>query len=153
MSTLVRDRTHLLVLLLPVAVAALVAISAAAPAAHAAAGCLVAGPKRDTPHEGGAVSTRICHAYRTGAVVDMRRGGRAGVLDAGDSWFVCQRKFRGIDNPPVAGARNDWWLFTLADRGRSASTGGWGWFPANLISGGNDFEPIPGLRVCSTRGL
>ena len=153
MSTRLRDRARLLVLLLPVALAALVALSAAAPAAQAAEGCTKAGPKRDTPHRGGAVSTRICHAYQTGDVVDMRRGGRAGVLDAGDSWFVCQRKFKGINNLPVAGAKNDWWLFTLADRAKSPSTGGWGWFPANLISGGDDFKPVPGLRTCTTKEL
>jgi hypothetical protein len=75
------------------------------------------------------------------------------VLDAGDSWFVCQRKFKGINNLPVAGAKNDWWLFTLADRAKSPSTGAWGWFPANLISGGDDFKPVPGLRTCSTKEL
>ena len=152
MSTRLRDRARLLVLLLPVALATLLALAAAAPAAEPAEGCKLDGPKRDTPHRGGAVSTRICHAYRSGDVVDMRRGGLAGVLDAGDSWFVCQRKFRS-PNKPVAGAKNNWWLFTLADREKSSASGGWGWFPANLISGGDDFKPVPGLRTCSTKEL
>jgi len=149
MSTRSCARARLLVLL---PLAALFALAAAVPSAHAAEGCTKAGPKRDTPHPGGAVSTRICHAYRSGDVVDMRRGGVAGVLDAGDSWFVCQRKFKS-PNKPVAGAKNDWWLFTLADRAKSAASGGWGWFPANLISGGDDFKPVPGLRTCKTDAL
>jgi hypothetical protein len=97
-------------------------------------GCWGSGPR----------DSRYCHTYQGGNV--MFNGAVAGWLNAGDNWFVCQRKFPGQENPPVGDARNDWWLWTQADT--NVSNGGWGWFPANKISGGVNYGEIPGLRTC-----
>ncbi|MFJ6084068.1 hypothetical protein ACIQI8_21955 [Streptomyces sp. NPDC092369] len=50
------------------------------------------------------------------------------------------------ENAPVGDARNNWWLYTQGDDAYSED--GWGWFPANKVSGGNNYEPVPGLAIC-----
>lgn len=39
-----------------------------------------------------------------------------------------------------------WWLWTQGDV--AYADNGWGWFPATKVSGGNNWEPIPGLQNC-----
>lgn len=60
---------------------------------------------------------------------------------------MCQDQWVGYENPPVGSARNNWWLYTQADTSTNFRHG-WGWFPATKVSGGGNYEPIPGLRWC-----
>lgn len=77
--------------------------------------------------------------------------GKEGYLYAGTSWFVRQKRWPGYNNPPVGGAVNNWWLFTLGDIRNGPATSGWGWFPATKISGGGNWQRIPGnLPTCNT---
>ncbi|WP_219461559.1 hypothetical protein [Nonomuraea rhizosphaerae] len=108
------------------------------------AGCSGAGPTR-TDVSGRVRATTWCHNYRTGDVYAGRAAGRVtGVLYAGRNWFACQMK--GAENPAVGGARNNWWLRTQGDKGYADA--GWGWFPATYVSGGGNYQTIPGLPVC-----
>ncbi|MFE9439679.1 hypothetical protein ACFYO2_11800 [Streptomyces sp. NPDC006602] len=97
-----------------------------------------------TDPEGRTYTARYCHNYQGGDVYLYRQP--IGHLYAGDNWFVCQSKVPDFPNPPVGDARNDWWLYTQGDTGSSHNA--WGYFPANKVSGGNNYEPIPGLPVC-----
>ncbi|MEU6255926.1 hypothetical protein [Streptomyces sp. NPDC047043] len=118
---------------------------ALAPAGASAApsGCWGnAGTKTDP--EGRTYTARYCHNYQGGNVYLYRRP--IGYLNAGDNWFVCQTKVPDFPNPPVGDARNDWWLYTQGDTGSEHNA--WGYFPANKVSGGNDYDPIPGLPAC-----
>jgi hypothetical protein len=149
MLTRTYDRARLLALLVPLALLALLALSALTPPAHAAAGCFEKGPTRVGPNSHGRVgkvATQFCHVYTSGEVV--LGGPRVGVLEAGRSWFVCQRNFPDFPNPKVGGARNTYWLWTKADHSIDSKKGGWGWFPATKISGGVNNNLIPGLRIC-----
>jgi hypothetical protein len=87
--------------------------------------------------------TKYCHAYTGGTVYGNLQGQYdVGYLNAGNSWFVCQAE--GSPNPSVAsGAENHWWLWTLGDQAHGEHDG-WGWFPANRISGGDPDQRIPG---------
>lgn len=87
-------------------------------------------------------TARYCHNYQGGVVGFGDKD--TGYLYAGDNWFVCQIKYG--ENPPVGNARNNWWLYTQGDK--AYSDGGWGWFPATKVSGGGNYEPIPGLPTC-----
>ncbi|MFC4563973.1 hypothetical protein ACFO4E_19095 [Nocardiopsis mangrovi] len=123
-------------------------ITAAAPA-NAADGCSGAGPTV-IDYVGNTWSTTYCDAWRSG---DLEAGvGKdnpseiSGHLYAGRAWFVCQQQFTYLENPPVGEYRNNWWLYTQGDVAYSDQ--GWGWFPAVNISGGGNYEPIPGLRNC-----
>ncbi|WP_206440800.1 hypothetical protein [Streptomyces scabichelini] len=101
-----------------------------------------AGTKTDV--DGRSYATKYCHNYQS---ADLWYANKVvGHLYAGDNWFACQRKVPDFPNPPVNGAKNDWWLYTQGDTG--SSHGGWGWFPANKVSGGGDYERIPGLPTC-----
>jgi hypothetical protein len=122
-------------------------------------GCWGTGPEV-TDTLGNRWSTMYCHAYAGGDVYaygayddDPSEPGNSnpvvGYLNAGNSWFVCQ--VDGWQNPHVAGgAVNRWWLMTQADRATAAGRDvkGWGWFPANRISGGRPGQRIPGLPDC-----
>jgi hypothetical protein len=99
---------------------------------------------------GSTEDTRVRFAYRTGDVINDL-GRRVGELKRGLSWFVCQTR-SDRQNPPVGfgpgkTALNDHWLFTVSD----SLPRRWGWFPATMISGGDNFEPIPGLDICDPR--
>jgi hypothetical protein len=110
-------------------------------------GCWGKGPTvRDPIGLGG--PTKYCHAYTGGTVYGSWFGMEdVGYLDAGNSWFVCQAP--GYDNPPVGGgAKNYWWLWTQGDVAHRGHDG-WGWFPANRISGGKDNDRIPNLPDCN----
>ncbi|MEW2397128.1 hypothetical protein [Streptomyces sp. NPDC046862] len=114
----------------------------------AAAGCAGAGPTV-TNHLGITYSTTYCHNYQAGYVVRADQPSvtnYSGYLNAGDNWFVCQRQITAWENPPVGSARNNWWLYTQGDDGYADA--GWGWFPATKVSGGGNYQPIPGLRTC-----
>lgn len=114
----------------------------------AAAGCWGTGPTV-TDYFGYTWATRYCHNYQAGNVVRANQSSvsvSSGHLYAGDNWFACQRQITAWENPPVGSARNNWWLWTQGDVGYS--DGGWGWFPANKVSGGGNYEPIPGLGTC-----
>lgn len=116
-------------------------------AAAPAAGCSGAGPTV-TDFRGTTYTTTYCNAYEGGNLV---RAGYpvyvySGYLYAGQNWFACQVKMEGVENPPVGEARNDWWLWTQGDIANADN--GWGWFPATKVSGGGNYEPIPGLRTC-----
>ncbi|MFJ2831787.1 hypothetical protein ACIPC1_30210 [Streptomyces sp. NPDC087263] len=87
-------------------------------------------------------TARYCHNYQ-GDVVGVYETD-TGYLYSGDNWFVCQVQYG--ENAPVGDAKNNWWLWTQGDD--VYSDGGWGWFPANKVSGGNNYEPIPGLATC-----
>ncbi|MFF9219954.1 hypothetical protein [Streptomyces viridosporus] len=110
--------------------------------ASAADGCWGnAGPKKGP--NGATYTARYCHNYQ---VADIGVGDtRTGHLYAGDNWFVCQQKFAN-ENPPVGSARNNWWLWTQGDK--AYANGGWGWFPATKVSGGGNYQPVPGLPAC-----
>ncbi|GIH01965.1 hypothetical protein Rhe02_00320 [Rhizocola hellebori] len=96
---------------------------------------------------GNTYGTAWCNAYTGGNV--MAGGVSSGYLNAGNSWFVCQEQWVGYENPHVGSARNNYWLYTQADTSTN-SKHGWGWFPATKISGGGNYQPIPGLRNCGT---
>lgn len=87
--------------------------------------------------------TTWCHNYASYRTV--HRGAVTGYLYAGNNWFICQQRFG--ENPRPGSARNNWWLYTQGDVGYRES--GWGWFPATYVSGGGNYQPIPGLRGCS----
>jgi hypothetical protein len=124
------------------AVLAAGAVALTPASASAAAGCWGdAGTKTDP--EGRTYTARYCHNYQGG---DIMWAGKIGYLYAGDNWFVCQKKFPNDPNPPVGGARNDWWLYTQGDTGSTHQA--WGWFPATKVSGGGNYEPVPGLPAC-----
>jgi hypothetical protein len=115
-----------------------------ASASASAAGCAGAGPTR-TDATGKVRATTFCHNYRSGNVYLYRATDRpTGYLYAGRNWFACQMK--GAENPAVGGARNNWWLRTQGDKGYA--DGGWGWFPATYVSGGANYQTVPGLPVC-----
>jgi hypothetical protein len=118
--------------------------SAGATNAAAASGCWGTGPTV-TDYAGGRWATRYCHNYRGGqTLID---GVSGGYLYAGNNWFVCQKRFPQ-ENPPVGNARNNIWLYTQGDVSYSPVYKGWGWFPATYVSGGGNYDPIPGLRWC-----
>ncbi|MFJ9553911.1 hypothetical protein ACIRPH_08840 [Nocardiopsis sp. NPDC101807] len=129
--------------------AALAGSIAAAGPASAAQGCSGAGPTV-VDHHGTSWSTTYCNAWLGG---NLERGvGRdnpgeiSGYLYANRAWFVCQQQFTYLENPPVGDYRNNWWLYTQGDEAYLDQ--GWGWFPAVNVSGGGNYEPIPGLRHC-----
>lgn len=123
----------------------------AGPAAANYSGCWGRGPTV-TDYSGTRSSTRYCHVYLGGNVeLAGSNRGVTGYLNAGNNWFVCQHKFPGDPNPRVGSARNNWWLWTQADyskNGNGRKYHGWGWFPATHVSGGGNYQPIPGLRTC-----
>ncbi|SEC58164.1 hypothetical protein [Streptomyces sp. KS_5] len=110
--------------------------------AAAADGCSGNAGQRKGPG-GGTYTARYCHNYQAS---DVGVGNtRTGHLYAGDNWFVCRQKF-DLENPPVGSARNNWWLWAQGDVAYADT--GWGWFPATKVSGGNNWESIPGLQSC-----
>jgi hypothetical protein len=126
------------------AVLAAGAIALTPASASAASGCWGnAGTKTDP--DGRTYTAHYCHNYQGGDVLWNSLGNKVGYLYAGDNWFACQQD-QGVENPPVGNARNTWWLYTQGDTG--SSHGAWGWFPANKVSGGGNYEPIPGLPTC-----
>jgi hypothetical protein len=135
-------------------VLAAIALAAIPTSSQAASGCFTRGPDRSRTFGNGIPVTENYHTWKCFAYTagDVEEGSPQGRLNAGTSWFVCQKKWVGFDNPPVGSARNDWWLFTLADVAYSnSSTGGWGWFPATKIQGGSNWGRIPGnLPNCDT---
>ena len=135
-------------------VLATIALAAIPTHASAASGCNTAGPDRSRWIGNGipfleSYHTWKCVAYTAGDTEEIIPQGR---LNAGTSWFVCQKQWIGYDNPPVGSARNNWWLYTLADVAYpSGWNGGWGWFPATKIQGGANWGRIPGrLPNCDT---
>ncbi len=108
--------------------------------ANAAASCYASGV-----HAG--YSTATCHIYRTnhpwymyGSATLKLVGNVDGILYAGNSWFVCQRRFGvRIDYGAV---ENDWFAYTLSDNGY------WGWVSATHFSAGGNWQPVPGLATC-----
>ncbi|MFF4348075.1 hypothetical protein [Streptomyces sp. NPDC001530] len=123
------------------AVLAAGAIALTPASASAASGCWGDAGQKTTPW-GATYAARYCHNY-LGDYVGYDTGD-TGYLYAGDNWFLCQIK--DVENAPVGDAKNNWWLLTQGDV--AYSDGGWGWFPANKVSGGNNYEPIPGLPTC-----
>ncbi|GAB2987772.1 hypothetical protein GCM10023080_061720 [Streptomyces pseudoechinosporeus] len=127
--------------------AAVLAVGAVAltPASASAApnGCWGNAGQKTGPN-GNTYTARYCHNYQ-GSEVGIGTT-VTGYLYAGDNWFTCQQQFTDRPNPPVGDARNNWWLWTQGDEGYSNN--GWGWFPATKVSGGGNYEPIPGLPNC-----
>ncbi|MEV4948251.1 hypothetical protein [Streptomyces sp. NPDC053755] len=121
-------------------------LALAPPAGAAGGSCAGAGPT--TPW---GQPTVYCDTYVTASVTqgntpfegDSRE---VGILYAGHNWFTCQLK--GRDNPVIQGARNNWWLTTLADVVTRPGASGWGSFPATAVVQGNDWEPVPGVPLC-----
>jgi hypothetical protein len=118
--------------------------SAGTTKAAAASGCWGTGPTV-TDYAGGRWATRYCHNYRAGQT--RMYSSATGWLYAGNNWFVCQKR-TNVPNPPVGNAKNNIWLYTQGDVSYSAVYKGWGWFPATYVSGGGNYDPIPGLRWC-----
>ncbi|MFC4015905.1 hypothetical protein ACFOY2_52450 [Nonomuraea purpurea] len=87
--------------------------------------------------------TTYCRNYVGGALYSAT--GKVGHLNAGRNWFACQAK--GGENPAVGGARNNYWLYTKGDT--AYADGGWGWFPATMVSGGGNYERVPDMNLCS----
>lgn len=67
-------------------------------------------------------------------------GMTGGELNAGSNYFYCQGQ--GMDYS-FDGYVNDWWLKTDDDSGNSNV-----WVSAVYVSGGDDWEPIPGVPYC-----
>ncbi|MDX8052040.1 hypothetical protein SK571_21825 [Lentzea sp. BCCO 10_0798] len=112
-----------------------------APAAQAAAGCYQSGG------HAGYGTTYTCNIWRTNHPWAMYGPGRItpignveGVLNAGNSWFVCQKRF-GI-KLEYGSIKNDWFAYTLGDNGY------WGWVSATHFSAGGNWEAVPGLAHC-----
>ncbi len=137
-----RTIRHLSAALAALPIAAALTLGIAGPAS-AAAGCSGYGGAH-TDVFGDTYGTTNCHVYSSGYV--RYNGTNSGYLYAGTSWFVCQEKFPGIDNPAVGSARNNYWLYTQGDVSYAHSA--WGWFPATKVSGGNNYSPVPGLHSC-----
>lgn len=117
--------------------------------ASGAGGCWGTGPSRPKPN-GIRIPTKYCNAYKAGDVFGSRYS-KAGYLNAGTSWFVCQAWLPEWQNPVVGNARNVYWLWTQADKRYTSinpNYPGYGWFPATFISGGGNYQPIPGLPTC-----
>ncbi|WP_210594412.1 hypothetical protein [Streptomyces sp. GESEQ-35] len=72
--------------------------------------------------------------------------GNAGSKQGPGGATYTAQQFTDRENPPVGDARNNWWLWTQADD--AYSNNGWGWFPATKVSGGGNYQPIPGLQNC-----
>lgn len=112
-----------------------------APAAQAAAGCWQSGA------HAGYSTTYTCQIWRGNHLWAMYGPGKLtpignveGVLNAGNSWFVCQMRFGiKLEYGPV---KNDWFAYTLGDNGY------WGWVSATHFSAGGNWEPVPGLGYC-----
>jgi hypothetical protein len=127
-------------------------LSSGAGRAQAATGCSGAGPTAGPDPAGWDYSTRYCYAYSAGYMKDggpfwwMDPSVNSGYLRVGTSWFVCQAQF-SVDNPKVGTAQNNWWLYTEGDV--AYSNHGWGWFPATRVSGGANWQPVPGLTHCA----
>jgi hypothetical protein len=139
-----------LVRLLSTGAATAAVFAALASSASAAPGCSGSGPQVHDPFTGRSYASTYCHVYswtQTYTVPNWRAvggGSIAGVLRPGRSWFVCQT--RGGENMPLGNARNNIWLYTLADV--RYVNGGWGWADAVSISGGTNYQRIPGLHWC-----
>lgn len=142
-----------------VALTAATMFVAAAPA-QAASGCHSAGFNRtvvtDVNQTGGYVYSTFpayyCTAYQSAHLYSWVPGGgvysTSRILNAGQSWFICQIVIdSSIKNPPVGSALNDYWLYTESDS-HPADDSAYGWFPANKISGGGNYQAVPGLPIC-----
>jgi hypothetical protein len=122
-------------------VSALVAGAPAAQAAQADAGCWQSGA------QAGYGTTYTCHIWRTnhpwamyGSAQFVPVGNVDAVLNAGNSWFVCQKKW--VIKLEYGSLKNDWFAYTLSDNGY------WGWVNATHFSAGGNWEPVPGLGHC-----
>lgn len=112
-----------------------------APAAQAAGSCYPSGA------HAGYSTTYTCHIWRSNHQWAMWGLGKLtpvgnvdGVLNAGNSWFVCQVRFTiKLEYGPI---KNDWFAYTLGDNGY------WGWVSATHFSAGGNWEPVPGLGYC-----
>lgn len=112
-----------------------------APAAQAAGSCYQSGGRA------GYGTTYTCNIWRSNHLWSMYGSGRfvgrdntTGVLNAGNSWFVCQRKWVvKLEYGPI---KNDWFAYTLGDNGF------WGWVSAAHFSAGGNWEAVPGLGIC-----
>lgn len=116
-----------------------------APAAQAAGSCYQSGG------QAGYGTTYTCNIWRTNHLWAMFGTGKitpvgniAGVLNAGNSWFVCQRTFGITLTYGTSGGDivNNWFGYTLGDNGY------WGWVSATHFSAGGNMEPVPGLGYC-----
>ncbi|HEX8864410.1 MAG TPA: hypothetical protein VF821_02020 [Lentzea sp.] len=117
-----------------------------APAAQAAGACYQSGA------HAGYSTTYTCSIWRLNHQWAMYGGNKftpvgnvEGYLNAGNSWFVCQRKFGitlqyGVNGSPDL--INNWFAYTLGDNGF------WGWVSATHFSAGGNMEPVPGLGYC-----
>jgi hypothetical protein len=126
-------------------------LSTAAAPASAATGCSGTGPSKADPNSLALYPTTYCFVYKSWYLSPFPAETGPGFfytadLYRGRSWFVCQQK--GNENLPVGNARNNFWLYTLGDKRRPASNTAWGWFPANRVSGGDNYQPVPGLPQC-----
>ncbi|MET8756632.1 hypothetical protein [Lentzea sp. NPDC004782] len=112
-----------------------------APTAQAAGACYQSGA------HAGYSPTYTCAIWRSnhlwsmyGSATFTGRDNTTGVLGAGNSWFVCQRKWVvKLEYGPI---KNDWFAYTLGDNGY------WGWVNAAHFSAGGNWEPVPGLGIC-----
>jgi len=112
-----------------------------APAAQAAGSCYQSGP------QAGYGTTYTCNIWRSNHLWAMYGPGKLtpignveGVLNAGNSWFVCQMRFGvKLEYGPI---KNDWFAYTLGDNGY------WGWVSATHFSAGGNWEAVPGLAYC-----
>jgi putative metal-binding protein len=79
---------------------------------------------------------------RTGGALVVRDRTTVGYLHQGYNWIVCQQQ--GGDMRNVAGDRNHWYGWTLADY-----NGQWGWASALEARGGDDYGPFSGVPNCN----
>jgi hypothetical protein len=113
-----------------------------APAAQAAGACYQSGA------HAGYSTTYTCHIWRLNHQWAMWGfgsfhpvGNQQGFLNAGNSWFVCQARWK-ITLDYGGSLQNNWFAYTLGDNGY------WGWVNATHFSAGGPMEPVPGLGYC-----
>ncbi|MFE9400054.1 hypothetical protein [Streptomyces flavidovirens] len=80
-----------------------------------------------------------CNVWKT-APTYFAGNVRAGTLYAGTNYFYCQAKGSTVH---MDGYSNDWWAKTDDDSGNRNV-----WVNVVYLSGGGNYEPVPGLPWC-----
>jgi len=66
-----------------------------------------------------------------------------GKMRGGSNYFYCQVQTDAVRTAGNGSLANNWWLLTDDDSGNSAV-----WVNAVNVSGGDNYEPVPGLTHC-----
>jgi hypothetical protein len=123
------------------------------PSTVASPSCDKGGPDIAGP-SGRHFSTAYCDVFQD-APAHMATDGSAsvvGTLARGRHAMACQEL--GAENPVTRNRdntfnHNTWWLWTEIPPGQAT---GWGWIPATYVKQGGEYQPVPGVDVCSAGG-